>query len=134
MRRRSTPVQQSSRREGECTGADAHNAPASARCLHNTAQRARGYERVDLSAGDDERVEHGIIERRTSHSHAKAACHGTPISRKDMEPIRGTFEAVICRFEGAGRTREVEYLKAWGNVKAHRPHGRIIGNYGLAVK
>src|SRR4029077_8335423 len=42
VRRRSTPVQQSSRREGECTGADAHNAPASARCLHNTAQRARG--------------------------------------------------------------------------------------------
>src|SRR5216683_2635838 len=42
MRRRSTPVQQSSRREGECTGADAHNAPASARCLHNTAQRASG--------------------------------------------------------------------------------------------
>src|SRR5204862_1455383 len=42
VRRRSTPVQQSSRREGECTGADAHNAPASARCLHNMAQRASG--------------------------------------------------------------------------------------------
>src|SRR6266700_6536828 len=42
VRRRSTPVQQPSRREGKCTGADAHNAPASARCLHNTAQRARG--------------------------------------------------------------------------------------------
>src|SRR5213075_2541291 len=94
VRRRSTPVQQSSRREGECTGADAHNAPASVRCLHNLAQRASGYERI----------EHGIIERLSSDSHAKAACHGTLISRKDMEPIGGTFEVVICRFEGAGRT------------------------------
>src|SRR5882762_3432615 len=42
VRCRSTPVQQSSRREGECAGADAHNAPASARCLHNMAQRASG--------------------------------------------------------------------------------------------
>jgi len=51
-----------------------------------------------------------------------------------MESIGGTFEAVICRFEGAGRTGEVEHLKAWGNVKAHCPHGRMIGKYGLAVK
>ena len=134
VRRRSTPVQQSSRREGECTGADAHNAPASARCLNNTAQRARGYERIDLSAGDDERIEHGIIERHSSDSHAKAACHGTLISRKDLEPIGGTFEVVICRFEGAGRTGEVEHLKACGNVKTDRLHGRIIGKYDLAVK
>ena len=42
VRRRSTPVQQSSRREGECAGADARNAPASARSVHNTAQRAGG--------------------------------------------------------------------------------------------
>jgi hypothetical protein len=59
--RRSAPVQQSSRREGECTGADAHHAPASAGCLHNTAQRASGLERIDPSAGDDERIEHGIM-------------------------------------------------------------------------
>jgi hypothetical protein len=42
VRRRSTPVQQSSRCEGECTCADARNAPASVRCLHDTAQRAGG--------------------------------------------------------------------------------------------
>ena len=89
---------------------------------------------LNWSADNDERIEHGIIERRTSNSHAKAACHGTLISRKDMEPIRGTFEVVICRFEGAGRTGEVEHLKAWGNVKADRPHGRMIGKYDLAVK
>jgi len=51
-----------------------------------------------------------------------------------MESIGGTFEAVICRFEGAGRTGEVEHLKALGNVKADCPHGRMIGKYGLAVK
>ena len=51
-----------------------------------------------------------------------------------MESIGGTFEAVICRFEGAGRPGEVEHLKAWGNVKADRPHGRMIGKYDLAVK
>ena len=89
---------------------------------------------LDWSADNDERIEHGIIERRSSDSHAKAACHGTLISRKDMEPIGRTFEVVICRFEGAGRTGEVEHLKAWGNVKADRPHGRMIGNYDLAVK
>jgi len=51
-----------------------------------------------------------------------------------MEPIGGAFEVVICRFEGAGRTGEVEHLKAWGNVEADCPHGRMIGKYGLAVK
>src|SRR2546430_10243625 len=42
VRRRSTPVQQSSRRESKCACADTRNAPASARGLHNTAQRASG--------------------------------------------------------------------------------------------
>ena len=76
--------------------------------------------RIDPSADDDERIEHGIIERRSSSSHAKAVRHGTLISRKDMDPIGGTFELVICRFKRAGRTGEVEHLEPWRNVKADR--------------
>src|SRR6266403_5724741 len=42
VRRRSTPVQQPSRRERECTRADAGHAPASVRSIHDAALRAGG--------------------------------------------------------------------------------------------
>jgi len=56
-----------------------------------------------------------------------------------MDPIGGTSELEICRFERAGRTGEVEHLKPWGNVEADRMHGRIIGKltfrpYSQAVR
>src|SRR5256712_1068162 len=90
--------------------------------------------RIDPSAGDDERIDHGITERRSSSSHAKAVRHDTFISREDMDPIGGTFELVICRFKGAGRPGEVKHLKPWENVEADRFHGRIIGKFDLAAK
>ena len=42
VRRRPTPVQESSRRKGECAYANARNAPASARGIRNTTQNAGG--------------------------------------------------------------------------------------------
>ena len=53
------------------------------------------------------------------------------MSRKDVDPIGGTSDLQICRFERAGRTGKVEHLKAGGNVKADRAHGRIIGKFDL---
>src|SRR5882762_7857939 len=55
VRRRSTPVQQSSPREGKCARADARNAPASARSVNDTPQRDGG-QRIDSSADDDEGI------------------------------------------------------------------------------
>ena len=72
-----------------------------------------------------------MIERRSGGSHAKAVRYGTLVSRKDMDPIGGTSELEICRFERAGRTGEVEHLKPWGNVEADCMHGRIIGKFDL---
>src|SRR6266446_7724540 len=46
MRRRSTPVQQPSRRERECARADARHAPASARSVNDTAECDGGKERI----------------------------------------------------------------------------------------
>ena len=40
VRRRSAGVQQTRRRQGKCTRADTRDAPASARCLHDTSQHA----------------------------------------------------------------------------------------------
>src|SRR2546428_2199344 len=54
VRRRSTPVQQSSRRESKCACADTRNAPASARGRHNSALGGSGeggYEGSDPSGG-----------------------------------------------------------------------------------
>jgi hypothetical protein len=59
--------------------------------------------------------------------------HGPLISRKDQEPIGGTFELAIRRFERPGRTGEVEHLKPWGNVETDSGHGRIIGKFDLSV-
>jgi hypothetical protein len=48
-----------------------------------------------------------------------------------MDPIGGISDLQICRLERASRTGEVEHLKAGGNVKADRAHGRIIGKFDL---
>src|SRR6478736_4349320 len=56
VRRRSTPVQQSSRRERECARADARHAPAPVRSVNDTAERDGGKERI-WSADDDQRIE-----------------------------------------------------------------------------
>jgi hypothetical protein len=133
VRRRSTPVQQPSRRERECARADARHAPAPVRSVSDTAECDGGKVWIDWSADNDERIEHGIIERRSGSSHAKAVRYGTLMSRKDMDPIGGTSELAICRFERAGRTCEVKHLKPRGNVKADRVHGRIIGKFDLSV-
>ena len=119
VRRRPTPVQQPSRREGECARADARHAPASARgSTRRPTCRRKGAD--DRSADDDERIEYGMIERRSSSSHAKAVRYGTLFGRKDMDPIGGTSELAICRFKCAGWTGEVEHLKPRGNVEADR--------------
>jgi hypothetical protein len=86
---------------------------------------------LDWSADNDQRIEHGIIERRSGSSHAKAVRYATRIGREDMDPIGVTSELEICRLERAGRTGEVEHLKAGGNVKADRAHSRIIGKFDL---
>ena len=86
---------------------------------------------LDWSADNVERIEHGIIERRSGSSHAKAVRYGTRVGREDLDPISGTSELEICRFERGGRAREVEHLKLRGNVKADRAHGRIIGKFDL---
>ena len=88
---------------------------------------------LDWSADNDERIEHGIIERRNCSSHAKAVRYGTRIGGEDMDSIGRTSKLAICRFERAGRTREVEHLKARRNIKADRMHGRIIGKFDLPV-
>ena len=85
------------------------------------------------SADDDERIEHGIIERRSGSSHAKGVRYGTRIGREDMDPIGRTSQLAICRFERAGRTCEVKHLKARRNIKADGMHGRIIGKFDLSV-
>jgi hypothetical protein len=90
VRRRSTPVQQSSRREGKCARADARNTPASARSANDTLQRDGRRERIDLSADDDERIDQRIIERRSGGGHAKTVRYGTLISRKHTHPISRT--------------------------------------------
>ena len=86
---------------------------------------------IDRSAYNDERIQHGIIERRSGSSHAKAVRYGTRIGREDLDPVGGTSELEICRFKRAGRACEVEHLKLRGNVKADRAHGRIIGKFDL---
>jgi hypothetical protein len=83
------------------------------------------------SADDDERIEHGIIKRRSGNRHAKAARHGSIIGREDTDPIGGSFELVICCFKRGCRTGEVQHLKPWGNAEADRLHGRIIGKYDI---
>jgi hypothetical protein len=40
---------------------------------------------------------------------------------------------VICSFKDGSGTGEVEHLKSWGDVKADRVHGRIIGKFDLSV-
>jgi hypothetical protein len=86
---------------------------------------------LDWSADDDERIEHGIVETGSGSSHPKAVRYGTRVGREDMDPIGRTSQLAICRFERAGRTCEVKHLKAGGNVKADRAHGRIIGKFDL---
>jgi len=133
VRGRSTSIQQSSRREGKCACADARNPPAPARGFNKTAQRISRYERIDRASDDDECIEHGSIERHCISHHSKAVHHGPLISRKDQEPIGGTFELAIRGFECPGRTGEVEHLKPWGNVETDSGHGRIIGKFDLSV-
>jgi hypothetical protein len=134
VRGRSTPVQQSSRREGECTCADTRNAPASARCLHKTALHTNRWGRIDRPAHDHERIEHGIIERCGGSRHAKAVRNGAGVGCEDVDSVRGISELVICSFKDRSGTGEVEHLKSWGDVKADRLHGRIIGKFDLSVK
>jgi hypothetical protein len=129
--RRSTPVQQSSRRERECAGADARHAPAPGRSVNDTAKREGGKKLIDWSADNDEGIQHGIIERRSGSSHAEAVRYDSFISPNDIESVGGTSELAICGFKRAGRACEVEQLKPWGNVKADRAHGRIIGKFDL---
>jgi hypothetical protein len=50
-----------------------------------------------------------------------------------MDPVGRASELAICRFKCTGWTGEVEHLKPWGNVKADRVHGRIIGKFDLPV-
>src|SRR6266478_5672128 len=133
MRRRSTSVQPPSRRERECPRAAARHAPAPVRSVPHAASRAGGKVWLDWSADNDERIDHGSIERRSCSSHAKAVRYGARIGREDMDPIGRTSQLVICRFERAGRTREVEHLKARRNIKADGMHGRIIGKFDLPV-
>ena len=79
------------------------------------------------SADDDERIEHGIIEQRSSSSHAKAVRHDALIGREDLDAIGGTFEVDICRLKRGCWTREVERLKPWRYIEPDCLHGRIIG-------
>jgi hypothetical protein len=132
VRRRSAPVQQPSRRERECARADARHAPASVRSVNDTAECNGGKERI-WSADDDERIDHRIIERRSGSSHAKAVRYGTRLGREYVDPIDRASKLAICCFERAGRTCEVKHRKPWGNVKADRVHGRIIGKFDLPV-
>src|SRR6266702_5163084 len=132
VRRRSTPVQQPSRRESECARADARHAPASVRSVNDTAERDGGKERI-WSADDDQRIEYGMIERRGGSSHAKAVRYGTLIGGENMDPIGRASELAICCFKCAGWTGEVQNLIFRGNVEADRVHGRIIGKFDLPV-
>src|SRR6266480_7973012 len=127
VRRRSPPVQQPSRRERECARANARHAPAPVRSVNDTAECDGGKVWIDWSADNDERIEHGIIERRSGSSQAKAVRYGTRIGCEDVDPIGRTSQFTICRFESGGRTCEVKHLKPRGNVKADRGHGRIVG-------
>jgi len=97
------------------------------------AKRAGGWEWIDPSANDDERIEHNFIEARSGSFQAKAVRYGTRIGGEDKDSIGRTSKLAICRFERAGRTREVEHLKARRNIKADRMHGRIIGKFDLPV-
>ena len=133
VRRRSTPVQPPCRRECECARADARHAPAPVRSVNDTAECDGGKVWIDWSADNDERIEHGIIERRSGSSHAKAVRYGTRIGCEDLDPIGRTSQLTICRFERGSRTCEVKHLKPRGNVKADRVHGRIIGKFDLSV-
>ena len=133
VRRRSTPVQQSSPREGKCARADARNAPASARSVNDTPQRDGGQERIDSSADDNERIGHRIVESRSGGGHAKAVRYGTLISRKHADAISRTSELAIRRLKRGGRTGEVEHLEALGYIKTDRAHGLIIGKFDLQV-
>src|SRR5258705_12614377 len=56
VRRRSPPVQQSSRRERECARADARHAPAAVRSVSDTAECNGGKERI-WSADDDHSIQ-----------------------------------------------------------------------------
>jgi len=132
MRRRSTPVQQPSRRERKCARANARHAPASVRSVDDTSECNGGKERI-WSANDDERIDHRIIERRSGSSHAEAVRYGTRLGREYMDSIGRTSKLAIGRFKRAGRTCEVKHRKPWGNVKADRAHGRIIGKFDLSV-
>jgi hypothetical protein len=86
---------------------------------------------INWSADNDERIEHGVMERRSASRHAKAVRYGTRIGREDLDPIGRTSQLAICRFERASRTCEVKHLKPRGNIKADRAHGRIIGKFDL---
>ena len=131
VRRRSKPVQQSSRRERECAGADAPHAPAPGRSVNDTAEREGGKKLIGWSADNDERIQHGIIERRSGSSHAEAVRYDSFINPNDIEPVGGTSELAICGFKRADRACEIEQLIPWGNVKADRAHGGIIGKFDL---
>jgi hypothetical protein len=72
VRRRSTSIQQPSCRERECARADARHAPAVVRSVNDTAECDGRKERTDWSADSEEPIEHGIIERRSGSSDAKA--------------------------------------------------------------
>jgi hypothetical protein len=132
VRRRSTPVQQPSRRECECARANARHAPGSDRSVDDTSACNSGKERI-WSADDDERIDHRIIERCSGSSHAKAVRYGTRLGREYVDPIGRTSKLAICRLKRAGRTGEIKHRKPWGNVKADRAHGRMIGKFDLPV-
>ena len=88
---------------------------------------------VPRGCEDDQRIDHGFIERRSGSSYAKTVRYGTRLGRKHVDPIGRTSKLAIGRFERACRTCEVKHRKPGGDVKADRAHGRMIGKFDLPV-
>lgn len=128
---RSAPVQQPSRRQRECPGADARNAAGPTRSLDYSVQSLSGERRVDPSPDNDQSIEHAVVECCSSRGDAKAAGDSPNAGRHDMDLVGRTSDLAICRLERAGRTSQVEHLKSWRNVEAERIHGRMIGKFDV---